>query len=112
MTVLSVWPLGMALNTKMPQVFAVWGPNWPKRVWGLGHLPLWGACVGSVGHAKAGHFVTPVTCKKVVLTLEGSTEGGLGWVARAGDRGDRGGGTEGEGASAEDLEARAAVEVE
>ena len=69
MTVLSVWPLGMALNAKMPQVFAVWGPNWPKRVWGLGHLPLWGACVGSVGHAKAGHFVTPVTCKKVVLTL-------------------------------------------
>ena len=66
---LSVWPLGMALNAKMPQVFAVWGPNWPKRVWGLGHLPLWGACVGSVGHAKAGHFVTPVTCKKVVLTL-------------------------------------------
>ena len=54
----------------MPQVFAVWGPNWPKRVWGLGHLPLWGACVGSVGHAKAGHFVTPVTCKKVVLTLD------------------------------------------
>ena len=72
MTVLSVWPLGMALNAKMPQVFAVWGPNWPKRVWGLGHLPLWGACVGSVGHAKAGHFVTPVTCKKVVLTLEGN----------------------------------------
>jgi hypothetical protein len=73
MTVLSVWPLGMALNAKMPQVFAVWGPNWPKRVWGLGHLPLWGACVGSVGHAKAGHFVTPVTCKKVVLTLGGSS---------------------------------------
>ena len=70
MTVLSVWPLGMALNAKMPQVFDVWGPNWPKRVWGLGHLPLWGACVGSVGHAKAGHFVTPVTCKKVVLTVE------------------------------------------
>ena len=86
MTVLSVWPLGMALNAKMPQVFAVWGPNWPKRVWGLGHLPLWGACVGSVGHAKAGHFVTPVTCKKVVLTLEvGHGEGEtLGCKARGG----------------------------